>query len=781
MRYREINQPAVQHDNRTMLSEAIWFLPALAAAVRVGAPMVARMLSPQGAKAVAKVAGTASVNVGKAVITNPAKVAAVAGGAYTYKTVNDAITAIQDLVGTALDQVTVENLAMVTVKYALPAAAVVAVLYGGKKLYDYLQSEGDAVSESAVANYYWESLNNKLAGTPQMKFKEINQLNEARNVLFESVIPAYHREIYLGEQLAIKLTEAALTADQIQQLFTQVQQQATASGANKTAIGKGVDAAKTVAKAYAGLKELAQNSGPVKGFDAAFDKVAAQLKQYTGGDQGAMKYVERYRNFATQYPVAQKVIYGALVMAVGVAAAGALGPAGLVLKPAVIGLMRVTDKLLQGEKFSAAAIAGAETFAAGKIAQWAGQSIQNVMGGGTAAPVPSNAVGAASDAAASGTLSARQAAQAGLKQLKDLVASGDIKDYESYKYALDNISSELESQINPNAAKGLSLFPLDGEIQRLMGAEAASASGGKISGGTANMVKKFIEINGGTPDEQSFATGEKLRQQAISQMQGDAANMSSVARVGVTEIPLELRSNKGLSSAYQALINKIQSNPDYNVRNLPNDIQRFAAQNSVGGLQATKDASALSLVVQKAGGGSMKGFLDAVKAAGTTGESLEFNDNSLALTESQVKTLFRHIEEGPLDVIKQAGAAVAGSRVGQAVGGAVKSAAGAIGQKIATGAENLTTKVTADKLNRAWKTAGSPMDSVAIYKFLQQQGIDDAGLKTAFKSAGITAPRIRAAASPAYNDVMKQITVLSPADQQKLVQYLKQDLAQATA
>jgi len=154
MRYREINQPAGQHDNRTMLSEAIWFLPALAMAVRGSASLVARMMTPQGAKAVAKVAGKTGVDVGKAVITNPAKVAAVAGGAYTYKTVNDAITAIQDLVGTALDQVTIDNLAMVAVKYALPAAAVVAVLYGGKKLYDYLQSESNAVSESEVANYW---------------------------------------------------------------------------------------------------------------------------------------------------------------------------------------------------------------------------------------------------------------------------------------------------------------------------------------------------------------------------------------------------------------------------------------------------------------------------------------------------------------------------------------------------------------------------------------------------------------------------------------------------
>ena len=34
---------------------------------------------------------------------------------------------------------------------------------------------------------------------------------------------------------------------------------------------------------------------------------------------------------------------------------------------------------------------------------------------------------------------------------------------------------------------------------------------------------------------------------------------------------------------------------------------------------------------------------------------------------------------------------------------------------------------------------------------------------------------------PAFNDVIKQITELPLADQQKLVQYLKEDLAQAAA
>jgi hypothetical protein len=148
-----------------------------------------------------------------------------------------------------------------------------------------------------------------------------------------------------------------------------------------------------------------------------------------------------------------------------------------------------------------------------------------------------------------------------------------------------------------------------------------------------------------------------------------------------------------------------------------------------------------------------------------------------SLTESQVRTVFRNIEEGPWDTIKQAGSAIAGSKVGQAVKGAVTAA----GQKIATGAENLTTKTTADKLNKAWQAAGSPMDSAAIYKFLQQQGIDDATLKAAFKTAGIVAPRAAATISPQYQTVWTQIQKMAAADKQKLIQYLQQQVGQQPA
>jgi hypothetical protein len=128
-----------------ILTEA-WFLPILAAAVRAGAPAVARLLSKPAVQAAARGSAQVTANLGKAVIANPGKAAAIASSAYVYKSVTDAIDSIREMVGTALDTATVKSLAAVAVKYALPAAAIVAVLYGGKRLYDYMQSSAPSTA-----------------------------------------------------------------------------------------------------------------------------------------------------------------------------------------------------------------------------------------------------------------------------------------------------------------------------------------------------------------------------------------------------------------------------------------------------------------------------------------------------------------------------------------------------------------------------------------------------------------------------------------------------------
>ena len=78
------------------------------------------------------------------------------------------------------------------------------------------------------------------------------------------------------------------------------------------------------------------------------------------------------------------------------------------------------------------------------------------------------------------------------------------------------------------------------------------------------------------------------------------------------------------------------------------------------------------------------------------------------LSEGQVYLVFKRItesqlNEGPMD--------------------AIKGLAGKAMNKVKTVGTNLTTKVTADKLNSAWQKAGSPTDSNELAKFLEKQGV----------------------------------------------------------
>jgi hypothetical protein len=155
------------------------------------------------------------------------------------------------------------------------------------------------------------------------------------------------------------------------------------------------------------------------------------------------------------------------------------------------------------------------------------------------------------------------------------------------------------------------------------------------------------------------------------------------------------------------------------------------------------------------------------------------------LTEAQINKLFNAITEGPFDTIGSAigrstkaiakGKAAAGQ---WAAGTKAGQAAGAIAKKIGVTASNLTNKVTADKLMSAWKSAGSPTDSNEIYKLLQQQGVDDAQLSTAFKTAGIPVPVVSATVSPQYQTLWSQVQKMSDEERNKLINYLRQKTQQ---
>lgn len=106
-------------------------------------------------------------------------------------------------------------------------------------------------------------------------------------------------------------------------------------------------------------------------------------------------------------------------------------------------------------------------------------------------------------------------------------------------------------------------------------------------------------------------------------------------------------------------------------------------------------------------------------------EALGYTRSSVILTEEGVNAVFNSaINEGPLDAVK----------------GAVGKAASAVANKVSKVGKNLTNKVTADKLNAAWKKAGSPTDSDKIAALLKQAGVSDTVIASTYQSLNIPTP-----------------------------------------
>ena len=69
------------------------------------------------------------------------------------------------------------------------------------------------------------------------------------------------------------MREAQLSTAQINALFGAVEQNATASGSNRTAVGKGKDVVDAVNNIINQTGRWIQNTTPVQGFDAKFEQL----------------------------------------------------------------------------------------------------------------------------------------------------------------------------------------------------------------------------------------------------------------------------------------------------------------------------------------------------------------------------------------------------------------------------------------------------------------------------------------------------------------------------
>jgi hypothetical protein len=459
-----------------------------------------------------------------------------------------------------------------------------------------------------------------------MKITEVK--NNKNQYLYEGLTPKYQKTMMLWESVGRTIVEAQMSPEDIKKLFQQVEKDQTAAGGNRTAAGQAKDVAGAVANAYQDLKAKVANSAIMQNFDQQYEQAAEKLKQATGGDAGAMQYVEKYRTFAKKHPIAQSLIYGALIAAAGISGAGAGGAAAL-------GLLKMTDKLLQGEKFSKAAVAGAET---GAVAYAAGQLGKAVRGG-------------------------------------------------------DNASA-----LQPNDTE------FSSEYEGTMIANTPVIPGVQLTRDQMMAIKMGMDAGNTYPS--------------------DIMDMYNSQLSGQIQLPdADISSDRAAQAAWNA------------------------------------------------------------------GEKASTNNfESVELSDEQVTSLFESIaiQEGLWDQFKQKTANIVGSpeeraEVGQQIKQGVGAVTGAVKQKAQTIGKNITTKITADKLNKAWTAAGSPTDSDAIAKFLTTQGVNPDVVNSAMSTVGVSSAAGVEQEQPAVDtSKLPDVSSLTPEQKQALLAKLDQ-LDQAEA
>ena len=545
------------------------------------------------------------------------------------------------------------------------------------------------------------------------------------NYLYEGLDRSATQTMMLWESAGFKLKEAALTADQIQQIFQNVEQGATAAGDNRTILGKGKDAAAAVNKAWEDLKTKVQNSGPIKNVDAAYDSAVAKIETGLGGPDNAInKVIQRYRKFAKEHPIAQGLIYSALIAAAGISGAG-LGGA------AVLGLLKMADKLLQGEKFSSAAYSGAKTgamaYGASKIGDMIKGKPEGGVGGGEMSPDMQQG------------LAADQAFQ-------DRILNKFPPDK---GYTFDSAGKSLQVF----DANGTKVFTSDIPLKTMD-------------------VKTFADLtNNGQMATPGISSGS-ISSDAMAGVSGKAANAASAAGQVVKGAGAEMF--KGLASDSMA---------DATIKRIADSIAAGQLSTSdLQHLQASQGfvANALSNAdpAKEAALTAHYNLLDKMlRAANDIPVNSSIQRTGRALSEGQVYMIFNRISaqqqltEGPMDFIK--GAAAKGM------------------DKLKTVGKNLTTKVTADKLNSAWKKAGSPMDSEEVAAILKQAGVGDDVVGKVYTDLKLPAPGAAPAAGAeenptaaqatagGYAEIKKSIMQLNTKDKKRMIAYLTKQLGTA--
>lgn len=555
------------------------------------------------------------------------------------------------------------------------------------------------------------------------------------------------------------LNEATLTPDQINQMFAAAEKETSSGGGNSTMLGKIVD--KIIPDSFLGKLEKALPEPDPKAvadpeFEAKATAAVNSLEAPAETKTGLMAVVKA----AVKNPQAQAVILSLV--------GGVLG-----------GLMSKAGPLISGffpgggtaaVAITGALVAGGVAIAAAKLQgkPWKEAfkgAIKPALAGAAGAVIGQFAAGIAGAAVdkVAGALSSNKPAPGGGLDPND----PDVAEFEREKAELQansstNVADEPVIPGKPLSPKQMAVVDMSKSMGNTPSPEvqaaydlAKSAGGGApgagpfstgkadpgitdnpLSSPTLNKLAAKIAA-GQAPTDQEMSYLDKIERSAVQISRG--TNPEGTSGIGSPNSQLTLNSGEVVTGAK-------------------------AAQMANGYFDATQRLKMQAIELQgNAKYGTLKNSIERTGRKLSEGQVyLVFNRivtrNNYLLTEGR-------LAEGPMDWLK-------------------------------TKAKNLTTKVTADKLNSAWKKAGSPTDSEQLKKFLTDQGVAtevvDKVYTTLKLPAAGTDPAAAPGADPAaaaaldpkqaetlYAKVKKEIATLDKKSQKQMAAYLQKQLGTA--
>lgn len=525
-------------------------------------------------------------------------------------------------------------------------------------------------------------------------------------------------------QQHLKLLEAQLTADQVQQIFAAAEKEQTATGGNSTILGKIVE--KIVPDSM--LQKLSDNlpePDPNAANDPQFQQKAAQAVNALPVDAqtkgGLMQIVKN----AVTNPAVQPIVLSLVGSVIG----GLMSKVGPVIAVTFPGGGTVAAGV------TGAIVAGAVAVAAAKIQ---GKSWKDAFKGAIK-PALAGAAGAVVGKLAGDFISS--------------MGSGDAKAAAAPAAGDGDIQKGLAAD-QAMQDRLLNKFPPDQGY-------TFGANGKSVEVYDANGTKVFTsDIPLKTMDAQTFA--DLTSQGKMATPGVSSGSVSSDPMAGVTSTPA---APVAAAPATNTTTTTMVANEPV-VAGQPLSQQQMAVvdmSKSMGNTPSPEVQAAYDLAKQSAPSQSTEvpladqpnqGRLKLQQMRQGLKQSREYTGHPLS--EGQVYMIFNRVvtrndrllaegwlAEGPMDWIKKT-------------------------------AKNLTTKVTADKLNKAWQAAGSPLDSEELSKILGDAGVNADVVKKVY-----TDLKIGAEAQPKAMtmDQVNAIIAKLPVDRKvRLVNYMKNQL-----